>query len=391
MLCPRCGAPATPADKFCAVCASPLAPSGPGAFGAPPPPPPPPPPFPAPGFGAPPEPPPNYGSPSGGFGPPPPAPFGAPPGSPPGFPPPPDGGPAGFGPPPPFGPQPGGFGAPQPPLPVPLKPPPFPPEPPIYGAPGGGYGSAPGFPEQQQGSYPGPPLPRPGFGPPPQPGFGPPPQPQGARCVQGHAIPAGGSFCMEGGHPIALDGIQMSGDPFNQTAYAPNQQGASAPPPMPQPSGSGAYGEPPQPQQNLAPPGPPPAYIPPPPAVRPPTPAPPRAVGQESRRALAGFLVSFQDDALGRFWPLWQGKNIVGRAETGQKVDIEIAHGTTSTHHATLEVDGGRIVLADLGSTNGTFHNEEAIGFQGRRELRDGDKIRFGGFSVILLSVAARA
>ncbi|MDC0685238.1 MULTISPECIES: FHA domain-containing protein [Sorangium] len=391
MLCPRCGAPATPADKFCAVCASPLAPSGPGAFGAPPPPPPPPPPFPAPGFGAPPEPPPNYGSPSGGFGPPPPAPFGAPPGSPPGFPPAPDGGPAGFGPPPPFGPQPGGYGAPQPPPPVPLKPPPFPPEPPIYGAPGGGYGSAPSFPEQQQGSYPGPPLPRPGFGPPPQPGFGPPPQPQGARCVQGHAIPAGGSFCMEGGHPIALDGIQMSGDPFNQTAYAPNQQGASAPPPMPQASGSGAYGEPPQPQQNLAPPGPPPAYIPPPPAVRAPTPAPPRAVGQESRRALAGFLVSFQDDALGRFWPLWQGKNIVGRAETGQKVDIEIAHGTTSTHHAMLEVDGGRIVLADLGSTNGTFHNEEAIGFQGRRELRDGDKIRFGGFSVILLSVAARA
>ncbi|WP_437986008.1 FHA domain-containing protein [Sorangium sp. So ce117] len=389
MLCPRCGAPATPADKFCAVCASPLTPSGPGAFGAPPPPPPPPP-FPAPGFGAPPEPPPNYGSPSGGFGPPPPAPFGAPPGSPPGFPPAPEGGPAGFGPPPPFGPQPGGYGAPQPPPPVPLKPPPFPPEPPIYGAPGGGYGLAPSFPEQQ-GSYPGPPPPRPGFGPPPQPGFGPPPQPQGARCVQGHAIPAGGSFCMEGGHPIALDGIQMSGDPFNQTAYAPNQHGASAPPPMPQASGSGAYGEPPQPQQNIAPPGPPPAYIPPPPAVRPPTPAPPRAAGQESRRTLAGFLVSFQDDTLGRFWPLWQGKNIVGRAETGQKVDIEIAHGTTSTHHATVEIDGGRLVLADLGSTNGTFHNEEAIGFQGRRELRDGDKIRFGGFSVILLSVAARA
>ena len=275
-----------------------------------------------------------------------------------------------------------------------MKPPPFPPEPPIFGAPGGGYGSAPSFPEQggygsapsfpeQQGSYPGPP--------PPRPGFGPPPQQAGARCVQGHAIPAGGSFCMEGGHPIALDGIQMSGDPFNQTAYAPNQQGPSGPPPMPQVSSGGPYGEPPPPQPNLSPPGPPPAYIPPPPAVRPPTPPPPRAMGQESRRTLAGFLVSFQDDLQGRFWPLWQGKNIIGRAETGQKVDIEIAHGTTSTHHATIEIDGGRIVLADLGSTNGTFHNEEAIGFQGRRELRDGDKVRFGGFSVILFSVAARA
>lgn len=270
---------------------------------------------------------------------------------------------------------------------MPLKPPPFPPEPPIYGGQGGsgGYGPAPSFPEQQ-GGYPGPPIPRPGFGPPPQ--------PQGARCVQGHAIPAGGSFCMEGGHPIALDGIQMSGDAFNQTAYAPNQPGPSAPPPMQQGGnmggGMGGYGEPPPPQQNMPLPAPPPPYMSAPPAVRPPTPAPPRVAGQE-RRTLAGFLVSFQDDPLGRFWPLWQGKNVIGRAETGQKVDIEIAHGTTSTHHATIEVDNGRLVLADLGSTNGTFHNEEAIGFQGRRELRDGDKIRFGGFSVILFSVAARA
>ncbi|MGK3981751.1 FHA domain-containing protein [Sorangium sp. So ce136] len=391
MLCPRCGAPATPADKFCAVCASPLAPSGPGAFGAPPPPPPPP--FPAPGFGSPPEPPPNYGSPSGGFGPPPPAPFGAPPPAPPGFGPPPEGVGSSFGPPPPFGSQPGGYGAPQPPPPVPLKPPPFPPEPPVFGAPGGGYGPAPSFPEQQQGGYPGP----------PRPGFGPPPQQQGARCVQGHAIPPGGSFCMEGGHPIALDGIQMSGDPFNQTAYPPNQPGPSAPPPVGQMGGQlggqmggggmGPYGEPPPPPPHqgmpLPAPPPPPQYISAPPIQRQPTPAPPR--GQESRRMLAGFLVSFQDDTLGRFWPLWQGKNVIGRAETGQKVDIEIAHGTTSTHHATIEIESGRLVLADLGSTNGTFHNEEAIGFQGRRELRDGDKIRFGGFSVILFSVAARA
>lgn len=120
---------------------------------------------------------------------------------------------------------------------------------------------------------------------------------------------------------------------------------------------------------------------------------PPPAIGAEtgSRRVLAGFLVSYQDDPFGKFWPLWKGKNLIGRAETGQKVDIEIAHGTTSTHHASIEADQSRFVLADLGSTNGTFHNEEAIGFQGRRDLRDGDKIRFGGFSVIFINIAARA
>jgi hypothetical protein len=109
-----------------------------------------------------------------------------------------------------------------------------------------------------------------------------------------------------------------------------------------------------------------------------------------ARRALAGFLVSYQDDPMGKWWPLWQGKNSVGRADTGQKVEIEIAHGTTSTHHATIECDPQRFVLSDLGSTNGTFHNEEAIGFQGKRELRDGDKVRFGGYSVMVVNVVSR-
>jgi pSer/pThr/pTyr-binding forkhead associated (FHA) protein len=119
--------------------------------------------------------------------------------------------------------------------------------------------------------------------------------------------------------------------------------------------------------------------------------APAAAAGPDGRRALAGFLISYQDDPLGKFWPLWQGKNTIGRAETGQVVDVPIGHGTTSTHHASIDCDGGRLTLSDLGSTNGTFHNEEAIGFQGRRELRDGDKVRFGGYSVFLVIAAGRA
>ncbi len=100
--------------------------------------------------------------------------------------------------------------------------------------------------------------------------------------------------------------------------------------------------------------------------------------------------MSYQDDSAGKFWPIYQGKNSIGRADTGQKVDIEIAHGTTSTHHASVDCEGQRFVLSDLGSTNGTFHNEEAVGFQGKRELRDGDRLRFGGYSVVLFNVVAR-
>lgn len=196
---------------------------------------------------------------------------------------------------------------------------------------------------------------------------------------------------MEGGHPIALEGGQQQvSDAFSATAYA-NPTGAmsgfAGEPPPPYPAPPAPYGAPPPPP----PPPPAAAQQPPPPAQ--PMPDASGAItdrSQEPRRALVGFLISFQDDPLGKYWPLWQGKNLVGRAETGQKVDIEIAHGTTSTHHATLECDGGRIVLSDLGSTNGTFHNEEAIGFQGRRDLRDGDRVRFGGFSVLLINVAGR-
>ncbi len=190
-----------------------------------------------------------------------------------------------------------------------------------------------------------------------------------ARCAQGHIVPPGGSFCLEGGHPVVPPGGKP--DPFGATGYSPSQPGGynAPPPPAPPPTALAPQGGPgPQAGGKPAP-----------------------SNGPDGRRALAGFLVSYQDDAMGKFWPLWQGKNSIGRAETGQKVDIEIAHGTTSTHHATVECDPQRFVLSDLGSTNGTFHNEEAIGFQGRRELRDGDKIRFGGYSVMVVNVVARS
>ena len=214
-------------------------------------------------------------------------------------------------------------------------------------------------------------------------GFGPPPplahggsgaSNTGARCVQGHMIPPGGSFCLEGGHPL----MQGGSDQFGPTGYAPQQQPPMGPPPM----GPPPMGPPPAPPQM----GPPPSAL----GAMPPQQKSPPPAQTGERRALAGFLVSYQDDALGKFWPLWQGKNNVGRADTGAKVDIEVAHGTTSTHHAIVDCDPQRFILSDLGSTNGTFHNEEAIGFQGKREVRDGDKIRFGGYSVMVVNVVSR-
>ncbi len=71
--------------------------------------------------------------------------------------------------------------------------------------------------------------------------------------------------------------------------------------------------------------------------------------------------------------PLEEGENVVGR--TSDAV-VRISSSRVSRRHARIVVTGGRVVLEDLGSKNGTY-------LRGRRihrpvELSDGDEICFG-------------
>lgn len=100
------------------------------------------------------------------------------------------------------------------------------------------------------------------------------------------------------------------------------------------------------------------------------------------RRLLAGFLYSFQEDSYGRHWVLHEGDNLVGRAETSTRCDVPIAHGTTSTRHATIRCDDGQAVLIDMKSTNGTYLNGRRLDVNVPTPVNDGDKIRFGGYTV---------
>src|SRR5262249_37309988 len=102
--------------------------------------------------------------------------------------------------------------------------------------------------------------------------------------------------------------------------------------------------------------------------------------------ALRGFLVSYQSNTQGDFWALNGGRKTVGRANSGEQVDIPLSDATISSRHAAIIVDGaaGTVQVEDTGSTNGTFVNEEHIGFNGKRDLRDGDKIRFGGYTTVV-------
>jgi pSer/pThr/pTyr-binding forkhead associated (FHA) protein len=109
------------------------------------------------------------------------------------------------------------------------------------------------------------------------------------------------------------------------------------------------------------------------------------ATDADGRRPLAGFVYSFQEDALGKHWLLHEGENLVGRAETNVKCEIPIAHGTTSTRHATIRCANGGISIQDMKSTNGTYVNGRRLEPNVPTPLNDGDKVRFGGFTVNLV------
>jgi hypothetical protein len=273
-------------------------------------------------------------------------------------------------------------------------------------------------------------APSPGYGPPPQgyapaqgypppQGYGAPPPVAGARCQMGHDIAPGANYCAQG-HPIALDQMQFPADPYGgQGAYAPApQQAYGTPPGYPPPQAPPGYGAPPPaaPQgytpppaaayapvpspgfgtpQGYAPPAAPaPApYAAPAPAAPQPAPSPMAATAQppygadpSKARVLRGFLVAYGINPSGDFWALTGGRHVLGRLGPGEGIDISLQDPTISSRHAVITVDGnsGSIVLEDTGSTNGTFVNDEHIGFNGRRDLRDGDRLRFGGYTTIV-------
>jgi diguanylate cyclase (GGDEF)-like protein len=68
---------------------------------------------------------------------------------------------------------------------------------------------------------------------------------------------------------------------------------------------------------------------------------------------------------------------VLGR---GDKTDVRIVDDGVSREHAVVQREGGKIVLVDMGSTNGTFCNGVRIP---RQELTDGDKISIGASTIL--------
>jgi len=89
-------------------------------------------------------------------------------------------------------------------------------------------------------------------------------------------------------------------------------------------------------------------------------------------------LVVIQGREIGREYRLRRSESILGRDESAT---LRVPDERVSRRHASLELAWDpvekirRVFLTDLGSTNRTYVNGESVG---RRELKEGDKIRVG-------------
>jgi DNA-binding winged helix-turn-helix (wHTH) protein len=76
---------------------------------------------------------------------------------------------------------------------------------------------------------------------------------------------------------------------------------------------------------------------------------------------------------------LYEGENLLGRVDEGR---VWIESPTVSRRHARILVEGGRAILEDLASKNGTFLRGKRI--VSPAPLADGDEIRLGGVTMTL-------
>ncbi len=90
------------------------------------------------------------------------------------------------------------------------------------------------------------------------------------------------------------------------------------------------------------------------------------------------YLVVLAGASVGEMYKVEGEKTVIGR---GQKASIRLLDDGISREHAQLVLLGDRIVLQDLGSTNGTYCN--GLKVEGNKELVDGDKILVGSTTIL--------
>lgn len=105
-----------------------------------------------------------------------------------------------------------------------------------------------------------------------------------------------------------------------------------------------------------------------------------KATSKPSRKRQLS-LIGQNGDFTGMTLPLRTGKTVIGRVAD---CDLIVDDGSTSRYHAELQYrPDGRVVVRDLGSTNGTWVNGRRIKSQ---ELRANDRVQFGSRTVFAVA-----
>jgi hypothetical protein len=94
-----------------------------------------------------------------------------------------------------------------------------------------------------------------------------------------------------------------------------------------------------------------------------------RDVGDEFEPRLLVERAAGHEDGVA--YDLSQGATL-GRGD----VEIQLEDPFASTRHARISREGSSVVIEDLGSTNGTYLNDQPL--DGPQPLHDGDRIRIG-------------
>ena len=106
--------------------------------------------------------------------------------------------------------------------------------------------------------------------------------------------------------------------------------------------------------------------------------------GNKERKKLVGFLVSYSLSPNGDFFPLYEGKNLVGRNDAAQ-VNIQGDSNISEKHLSILYRNVDRkFKFKDEQSSNGSFINEELID---EGELKNLDVIRIGVTRLLFLEI----
>ena len=110
-------------------------------------------------------------------------------------------------------------------------------------------------------------------------------------------------------------------------------------------------------------------------------------VYEEEEKPLAGWLVVIagRTETPYKDFRILEGKNVIGRH--GGAANVAVRDDGASSEHAILVAKNGQYRITDVGSSNGTFVNDEKVETQA---LNDGDKIKIGKTVLMLRTFTHR-